>query len=666
MTRTIRALSSRFRLAGILGLFLLGNVPAHAGLFGYSFPGASAEELALESPKLDPEAPAEYLERRIRVIDRDGQRTIDYYTRIKVFNEAGVEAFHEFELETWESSRVRRVKAQVTLPDGTTQESERDSIYSREVWRHGSSRGSRTSIAVPGVRPGAIVELHYQEDADDNFGNFWVYSQRVYPTHLLSVEVRFHEYSQGGYTYTGISSDAVKSRGGVTSFTLEDLPSATYEEFQPPKSALMPWILIYYLPTYLHGEITEFYWENLAKEIWRWEDKHTDARDRRVRAKAEALTAGLDNDTDRLRAIYNFCTKEIQNVYSDVANFSAREIEEMKMPDDPAETLEFGYGSSTDRFSLFLSLVRASGFETKLALCNDRALMLFNPKVTNYSTVPDFLAAVRRKETDPWQFFDLYYSHLPFGRLRWTNCGTSALLSNRRREVEFVETPRESAADNETRRFGIFKMNTEGDLEGVVRLVYTGQVAFRWRHRLDHETDSEREDSFRDYLESLFADFTLTDFEISHLLEPEEPLQIQFNLELPAYGMAAGSRLFFSPEVFEPDGNATFDSPNRVHDVMFPYPWQVQDKVQITYPEGFSWSDDTPSGGIGDYDSLNHLLRYWHDAEKRKFTVQRLFSIETAGFRADAYETIKKIFDQINEYDRFPLTLRKIEETATP
>lgn len=665
MSRLPHPFALRLNLVGLLGLlFGLGAPTAQAGLFGYNFPGASPEELALAAPKLDPEAPAEFLERRIRLNDREGRRTIDYYSRIKIFNEAGVEAFHAFELEPFGENRIRRVKAQVTFPDGATQESERDAIYTREVWKNGESRGSRTSIAIPGLRPGSIIELHYEEDARDNFHNLWVFAHVHFPTHLLRFEVRFHEYSRGGFTYSGFSEDAIEDYAGRTSFTLHDLPATNRETYAPPRTSYMPWILIYYLPEYLHGNLTDAFWEKVAKEVARWERKHTDADARAIRAKASTLTEGLETDDDRLRALYDFCTREIRNIHHDDARLSNREIEELRMPDNPEETLEYGHGNGGDRFTLFLSLAEASGFEARAAVCNNRASLLFNPNVTNLSATPDFLAAVRRNASEPWRFFDLYYAHLPFGTLHWSNCATKALLSNRKGEVEFVDTPKESAATNETQRFGIFKMDAEGNLTGTVRLIFKGQAGIHWRNLLDHETDSEREDTFRDYLGSIFSDFTLSDLKLQHLSDPEQPVQADFKFELPSYGMPAGSRLFLCPEVFEPEGSPLFESPTRVHDVQFPYPWQVVDKVIIEYPAEFTWDQDTPSGGIGEFEQLKHYLRYWHDPEKHRFTFQRLFSADVAGFGAPAYPVVKRIFDKINELDRFPLTLRVAAESS--
>lgn len=636
-----------------------------AALFGYSFPGAKPEELAMEAPKLDPEAGAEYLERSIRLIDQENGRHIHYYARVKIFTEAAVDAFNEFELESWKDYRVTKVHAQVTFPDGTTQESERDSIFRREVWRRGRERGDLTSVAIPGVKPGCIVELHYLARTRE-FDEFWAYAYHTLPTHHFRLRVQYYEFGQGGFTYAGFSKDAIENTRHHTEFNLYDLPAASDEPFAPTRGSVMPWMLIYYLPRYMGRDLSGSYWKKVADAVYDWQRKAVDARDRTIREKAEALTADAGTDEERLRALYDFCRTSIQNVYSDQANLSEREIDELDMPDDPAETLELGYGTGVDRMALFTSLAQAIGFDARFAVCSDRSLIPFSEQTANLAVTPDRLVAVRRDENEDWRFFDLRISHLPFGMLHWSNQGATALPSDRRGNVDFVKTPLDRAEVNEMQRFAFLKMDAEGNLSGTVRFYLKGQPAWRWRHLLDGQTESQREESLKNYLEETFSDFSLSEFKISHLFESEEPLQFDFELELPAYGLSAGSRLFICPAVFEPESSPLFESPTRVQDVHFSYPWQVTDKVVIDYPEGFVWAEDSPYGGFGELEGMHHFLRYWHDAEKRRLTFQRQLKIDLLGFQATHYELMKNIFDKINELDRYPLTLKVVAGEEAP
>jgi hypothetical protein len=645
-----------FRVLVILGICA---IPLEADIFSFSFPGATDAERALESPKIDPEAEAEYLARSIRIDDRSGRRWVNYYARLKIFTEAGVEEYLNFEVESWDGYSISRVKARVTFPDGSFTDMAEDSIYRREIWQENGEQIWLTSVPLSGLRRGSIVEIHYEAAVDD-FDELWVFAHESVPTHHLHVRLDPVQGGNGRISFAGISRESITRGGDWTEFDLYDLPASKDEIFAPPNSSIMPWILVYYVPIYLVGDVSQDFWETIAKALYKYERDVIDYRSRPIREKAEALTSGAQDDAERLRRLYEFCIQEISDVHSDRAGLSDREIEALEMPNDPEETLKLGHGTAHDRLLLFASLAHALNFEVHLSLCNDRSTVKFTPELANLAALPDFLATVRRSEEDSWQFFDLHTPHLPFGFLSWRNSGTVALLANRRGRVSFLSTPAHLAPQNVRQRLGHFKIGEDGTLRGAARFKLTGQLALHWRNRLDRKTPEEQEEAFRDYLAGQLSNFILTGFKVTHLFNLNEPLQFDFRLELPDYALLTNSRLFVSPAVFETDGQSLFDEPTRSHDVEFRFPWIVRDRIQIDYPETLVWARDEIENGLGELDGISHQLQYWHNDEDRRFTFQRELKVELNGFRAEFYPTIKALFDQINERDRFPLTLQAV------
>ena len=98
-----------------------------------------------------------------------------------------------------------------------------------------------------------------------------------------------------------------------------------------------------------------------------------------VKAKSSQLTGGLTSPEEKITALYNFVQTSVKNLEF----FSSADLAEAKKKRNdeeseqlPAKTLERGSGNSGDINFLFGALVRAAGFETRLAISPDRTRVL--------------------------------------------------------------------------------------------------------------------------------------------------------------------------------------------------------------------------------------------------------------------------------------------------
>ncbi|MCB1120954.1 MAG: DUF3857 domain-containing protein [Verrucomicrobiae bacterium] len=126
------------------------------------------EEFAQKEALVDPEFGAEIIFSEAKLeqdITYSGITTgsFQFYNRIKVFNEQGVEEISKFELVYSKGREIRRVEGRTVKPDGTVIELDRDDIFDKEVIRKGRTNLRATSFAFPNLEPGDIIELQYSQ-----------------------------------------------------------------------------------------------------------------------------------------------------------------------------------------------------------------------------------------------------------------------------------------------------------------------------------------------------------------------------------------------------------------------------------------------------------------------------------------------------------------------
>jgi hypothetical protein len=129
-------------------------------------------ELALKTPKLDPNVDAEIILWDVRLTDELMSRTdlrlgFTHYFCIKVYNDRGVESQGTVDL-SWEGKgQITDIQARTIKPDGTIVELKKDAIFDKTVAKSRDVKVRAKSVALPGFEPGAIVEYQYKEYRDD-------------------------------------------------------------------------------------------------------------------------------------------------------------------------------------------------------------------------------------------------------------------------------------------------------------------------------------------------------------------------------------------------------------------------------------------------------------------------------------------------------------------
>ena len=150
----------------------------------------SKEELAESKPKVDPDAGAEILYRKVIMDHSSDAWWVDsHYVRAKIFTSKGVNDFAKIDIEYGSASQVTGVAARTIKPDGTTEDLNPKDIYDREIIKFGSERRKVKSFALPALEPGVVVEYRYTVKNNDPGYFTRIYFQSAFPARKVTFKL---------------------------------------------------------------------------------------------------------------------------------------------------------------------------------------------------------------------------------------------------------------------------------------------------------------------------------------------------------------------------------------------------------------------------------------------------------------------------------------------
>ncbi len=109
--------------------------------------------------------------RRTGSLNRDLQRVLYHYVRLKIFDEKGKEKAATIDLTYGDKHNILDVAGRTIKSDGTIVELDKKSIFKRDLVRAGRLTRKAVSFAMPGVEPGfaiGVARYRWKESVDDH------------------------------------------------------------------------------------------------------------------------------------------------------------------------------------------------------------------------------------------------------------------------------------------------------------------------------------------------------------------------------------------------------------------------------------------------------------------------------------------------------------------
>lgn len=647
----------RFIMLSIISLFAVCSLTVVAQ--DKEWRQVTPAELQMKTSKVEPDADAEVLFWEVRV---DDGSTVDlimkHYVRVKIFNERGREKYSKVDIPFVKGTKVKNIMARVIKSDGSIVELAKTDVFDREIAKTDKIKVKAKSFAVPSIEPGVIVEYRYQEVIPrTSANNMRMEFQKDVPVETISYY--FKPADNARYlTFNMNDNKFIKDKNGFYRATMENLPAIKSEPRMPPEDEVRSWLLLYYTD-YLKEDASDFWSRAGGYLVRNFEIKDTLKPGKELKTAATEITVGADSPDDKMAKLYQFCKTRIKNITFDTT-LTDEQKEEIKPNKSTGDTYKKLQGTSVDINELFASLATAAGFEARLAFGGDRSQKFFNPSQAHVSFI--HFTGIAVKINGQWKYYDPGSLFVPYGMMSWTEENTSALLLGYKDYIT-TKTPMSEAKKSMAKRTGRFKLLEDGTLEGTVKIEYEGHFANSYKTDNYSQSANQREENLKNEIKKQMSTAEISDISIENVSDPEKPFIYQFKVKVPNYAQKTGKRLFLQPGFFEYGKEPEFSTTTRKYDVYFSYPWAEDDDLEIELPKNFSLDSADQPGAIADPQKISSLdIDIKYDKATNILAYHRKFYFgggENILFPNQAYQALKKIFDEFHKADSHTITLKQ-------
>lgn len=632
-------------------------------------------ELAMKTPKVEPDADAEAIFWETRIDDSSSEKlSRTNYVRVKIFTERGREKFSKVDVPFIKGWKIKDVAARVIKADGSIVELKKEDIFEREIARASGVKIKAKSFAVPNIEPGAIIEYRYREVIDDGSASgMRLAFQRDIPVQNLSyyykpynkVEPRFQSFNMSDTKF-------VKDDKGFYLASRLNVPSFKEEPRMPPEDQVRPWMLLrggaggsivaaseYSVVVRIKdpGNPQQF-WATVGSERIGLTNYMTKANGD-IKKAANEITANASTDEEKLKKLYEFCQTQIKNTIFDAA-LTDEDRQKLQSNKAITDTLKRKTGTDRDIDLLFGAMASSLGMETRIAHLSDRSEMFFTPQMTNEFFIQPGAIAVQ--VGSDWKVFNPGSKFLPYGMMPWYQEKVWTLLVGEKGST-WIQTPLSGYEKSVAKRTGKFKLLEDGTLEGDVRMEYAGQLGYLYKMESFKQSAVKREEDLKDEIKKHISTAEISGVNIENADDSEKPFVYSFKVRVPNYAQKTGKRIFIQPGFFEYGQNSVFSGANRKYDIHFQYPWSEQDNIEIALPKGFTLDNADAPGEIADPQKIGLVdVRIAVDNASNTLLYKRKFHFGGNGITllpATAYQPLKNLFDLFNKADTHTITLKQ-------
>lgn len=633
------------------------------------------EDLSSKTPVVEPDADAEAIFWDVWIDDSSSESlTQRHYVRVKIYTDRGREKYSKFDVPFLKGLKIKDLEARVIKPDGSIVEIGKGDIFEREIIKAGGIKIKAKSFAVPNIEPGVIVEYRYKEvEEDAGAKGMRLPFQRDIPVRLMTYHYKPFRSKEPDYqSYNFVNNPTfVKDKNGFFLATQSNVPSFKEEPRMPPEDTVRPWVMLTGMSlnitsvsefqinfTFKDPSNPKIYWSGVAGDYIPLV-KFMNKQNGDISRAAADITAGATTPEDKLRKIYEFCQKEIQNTDFDT---TLTDEDRKKLPGVKSmnDVLKRKSGSSQYVDMLFGALANAAGLESRIAFSGNRNKMIFDPKMTSESLIHP--AAIAVKVGEDFKYFNPGLKFLPYGRLIWYEEDVWALLIGEK-DYYWERTPLTSYGDSAEKRTAKFRLSEDGSLDGDVLIEANGQAALDYRIENYDDSAEKRIQTLKDELKTRMSTAEITDVAINNVTDSTKPLVTTYKVHIPSYAQKTGKRLFLQPGFFEYGSSPVFSSTTRKYDIYFRFPWSENDSIEFQLPPNYQLDSADAPAAVEDPQKIgSDVVRMSIDNAGNVLKYTRNFHFGGGGnymFQSRAYPALKNMFDLFNQADSHTITLKQ-------
>ncbi|MEZ5306148.1 MAG: DUF3857 domain-containing protein [Pyrinomonadaceae bacterium] len=548
-------------------------------------------ELRLEKGVVDPNADAEklYYEVSIKPADQFSDH-YEIYSRIKIFNERGRDLYGKCESLDDPIRKVVHQAARITRPDRTSEEFSGKKFVESTIAKNRWSKIKKFTAIFSNVVPGSVVECKFRLRISlFNFG----YSQLAIQDDIPSQKVVYRLDFGRRLKYLAVMANSARTIEDTFGdskrvFEFENVAAKSKESFVPPWAAEGETIKLQYFPTGSTAESQLSANQFAAIAIKKFLLKEVFEQSKQFESVAASIVSGAADREQAAEMLFRFCAMDIKKMSSQELNLSVKEKE--KFWDQTRNStaaklvLEKKYGDPLSTDELFASLAFAAGFETRYVFASDlrtKKMEKSNPSIETLE-----FSGIALKINDNWKFYDPGREYARPGVLPWFYTGQEVMLLDSKSYL-LANIPASPARMNFVNRSAKIKLDGQ-DIAGTLTIEIGGA---RVPGVLAEINAAKKADVVDGELVDLVSSFVDVD-EITSVswIPPEYPdysVQLKCEFKKAKYATVSGTRIFFTPNIFNDDLRNAFREANRLNDIFFGFGETGRSDIEFEIPAGY-------------------------------------------------------------------------------
>jgi hypothetical protein len=633
-------------LRGRVGWLVLALAIADVSLpaFCNDWEPIAPEELRMTSEPLAPGASAIYLYRQV---DRNDRTFREYeYSRIKILTEEG-RKYGNIEIPFVKGlGDIRGIRARIIRPDGTVLDFD-GKVYEKTILKARGTKILAKTLTLPEVQVGSIIEYRFErEEPAYTFNSRWILSEQLFTKHA---RFSLKESDRFGLQWSwprGLPPGTEEPRREKDTIRLEiqNVPAFEVEDYMPPQNQVRYRVDFIYSSHV--SKNPDVFWKLEGATRYVGIENFVD-RPRAMEAATAQIFSSSDTPEMKLHKIYAR-TQQVRNLSFEERKTVEEQKREKREPNRSIEDVwKHGYGSGPEITWLFLGLARAAGFEAYPVLVPSRSEYFFDPKLMNAYELNSSAVLVRLEGRD--MYFAPGAEFTPYGLLPWEETGVPGLCLDKN-QGRWVKTSMPEAQDSRIDRKASLRLIAEpGDLEGEVKVTFTGLQAQWIRMSERNEDDAARKKFLEEELKETIpveAEVDLTNHPDWNASSPT--LVAEFQLKIHGWTSAAGRRQLVAVGLFGKEEKHLFEHATRVNPIYFHFPFQLLDDVTVELPAGWQ-IDSVPSAqNLG-----GKVINYTLAADSKTNTAHwtRQLTVDVLIMSPKYYGSLREFYEKVRSDD---------------
>ncbi|UEG54734.1 DUF3857 and transglutaminase domain-containing protein [Mucilaginibacter daejeonensis] len=652
-------------LIALLSLLCVINTAKAAD---FPFGNFTVDELAMKSYAKDATAHAVVLQEygKSWISSVDGLPLIhEYHVKIKLIDSKALnEGNVHIPVYRFDNNRVERIRDVEGITTYTDENGnvQRITFDPRQVITENHNKyWDEVKFAMPGLRPGCIIEYKYTLESPNTLGmKDWTFQSSM-PKMRSEYEVRipaFFNYKatlRGPYKLTenkaDIDRDCFEARGAKCDcsklvFVMADIPAFVEEQYMTaPKnfiSAIDFELNDFTDPFSGIKHIKTQTWDDIDRALKQHEDFGGQMRKTSLfKDRVAAMTAGKTTDLDKARSIYNYIQKELK-----FNNFTG-----IYTDNGIRRTLEGHTGSVADVNLSLIAALNAAGIPTEAVLLSTRDHGFINKL---YPVVSDFNYVIAKANVGGTSYMlDATDPLLPFGLLPVKCMNDQGRVVSLNKPSYWVDMV---ASQKRNRMYMMdLKLNDNGKLTGTISNFSSGYEA------LDKRRAIKKFNSIDEYVEDLdnkMPKIKILNAKITNLDSLDRVLAEVYEVEINVYDNLKADRLSFDPYLF----NQITDNPFKLADRTYPVDLGAASDVRITLnmtlPPNYT-IEDAPKNLLLGLPANGGRFLTEYEATPNGFTFSHIIELKKPIYSTEEYPYLKELYNKIIQAQKAGIVFKK-------